>query len=438
MALLHRIARAAPVEAQATLALGTLVLLAYIAGTIARRFHLPRIVGYLGAGLLAVSGPFGVELVQDQTLEKLAPISQGALFLIAFAIGNALTLEGFRGERRATVLRIVTGAMVAPFLAVTVVVLTVSPWFPLTAHQPFRDALLVALALGTVSAVSCPAVIWPVVDDERARGPLPQTMVEVSAVQDVVAAILVVLMLALAFPLGSPGTVTPASAAHTLLALTGAVVAGVTLAVVTAQYLRVIEHQLAWVLVVLALVASQAVRLLGLDAVLMGLAAGVALRAFAAEPSARISRELERCAIPVYVVFFSLAGAGLQLDALNEMWPWILLLVGLRITGLWGGMQWAAGGRAGHPAVRREWGEHGWLGLVSQGGFAVTLAAVFRRAFPEWNVSLQALVVAMIGVQQLAGPICLQWVLRRTDESPREVHDRSTLGSAVLLRGGVQ
>ena len=49
-ALLHRVARAAPIEALATLALGTLVLLAYIAGTIARRFRIPRLVGYLIAG----------------------------------------------------------------------------------------------------------------------------------------------------------------------------------------------------------------------------------------------------------------------------------------------------------------------------------------------------------------------------------------------------
>ena len=449
MALLHRIARAAPVEAQATLALGTLVLLAYIMGNIARRFRISRIVGYLVAGLLAVSGPFGLELVSDQALDKLAPITQGALFLIACAVGNALTIDVFRRERRTTVLRLVTGAMAVPFLAVTLVVLTVSPWFPLTAHQPFRDALLVALALGTVSAVSAPALIWPVMNDENARGPLPLTALEVSVVQDLVAAIMVVLLLAVAVPLGSRGTVTPASATRTLVAIAGSLVAGVALALAVTQYLRVIRDQLAWVLVLLALVASQAVRLLGLDAVLMGLACGVALRRFAAEHSARVSGELQRCAIPVYVVFFSLAGATLQLDALNEMWPWILLLVGLRIAGLWGGMQWAAGsgGRRGNAAVSGEWAELGWLALVGQGGFAVTLAAVFRRAFPEWNVSLEALVLAMIGVQQLAGPICFHWVMK-------EVHDRTTLGTvgpvsstppentagdgAVLLGGSVQ
>jgi hypothetical protein len=47
---------------------------------------------------------------------------------------------------------------------------------------------------------------------------------------------------------------------------------------------------------------------------------------------------------------------------------------------------------------------------------AITLAAMLRRAFPEWNVSLEALVVAMVGVHQLLGPVCFQWALQRTGE----------------------
>jgi hypothetical protein len=59
---------------------------------------------------------------------------------------------------------------------------------------------------------------------------------------------------------------------------------------------------------------------------------------------------------------------------------------------------------------------HGWLGLVSQAGIAIGLAAAARRAFPEWGVSLEALVVVMIGVHEIAGPICFSRALRLTGE----------------------
>ena len=423
LALLQKIARAAggggggPLEAQAVLALGSLTLVAYIAGAIVQRFRLPRIIGYLVAGFVA--GPAWLKLARGPELQALDVISSGALTLIAFAVGNELTLDPLRGARRIALLRIVAGAMAGPFVFVALVVLTVSPWFPLTAHQPFRDALVVALALGTMAAVSSPTLTWAVSSDVGAEGrgpggPLSRAMLDVSVLQDLAAVMLFVVVLALALPLGSGGAVRPGVAVQALLILGGSIVAGIGLGMATTQYLRVIQHHLVWLLVVFAIVAAQLVRLTGMDAALLGLAAGCALRNVAPEHSERVRAELKRCAIPVYVVFFALAGSNLRFDALADMWPWALLLVALRVTGLWGGLRWA--GTGGQGAVSADWINYGWLGLVSQGGLAVTLAAVLRRAFPEWNVTLEALLVAMIGVHQLAGPICFNWVLRRAGE----------------------
>ncbi|HKA57055.1 MAG TPA: hypothetical protein VKD28_00410, partial [Gemmatimonadales bacterium] len=61
-AILQRFARAAgtggplPVEARAALSLGLLLLAAYVAGMLAQRIRLPRIVGYLLAGFVAGPG----------------------------------------------------------------------------------------------------------------------------------------------------------------------------------------------------------------------------------------------------------------------------------------------------------------------------------------------------------------------------------------------
>ncbi len=456
LALLQKIARAAggggggPLEAQAALALGSLTLVAYIAGAIVQRFRLPRIIGYLVAGFVA--GPAWLKLARGPELQALDVISSGALTLIAFAVGNELTLDPLRGERRIALLRIVAGAMAGPFLFVALVVLTVSPWFPLTAHQPFRDALVVALALGTMAAVSSPTLTWAVISDVGAEGrgpggPLSRAMLDVSVLQDLAAVMLFVGVLALALPLGSGGAVRPGVAVQALLILGGSIVAGIGLGVATTQYLRVIQHHLVWLLVVFAIVVAQLVRLTGMDAALLGLAAGCALRNVAPEHSERVRAELKRCAIPVYVVFFALAGSNLRFDALADMWPWALLLVALRVTGLWGGLRWAGtGGRGGAGgAVSADWINYGWLGLVSQGGLAVTLAAVLRRAFPEWNVTLEALLLAMIGVHQLAGPICFNWVLRRAGEVTQSAgmgeanaQDGATVasGDSVVADGG--
>ena len=436
MAVLQRLARsfgAPPPEAQATLALGCVTLAATLTGVIAQRLRVPRIVGYLFAGFVA--GPAWLRIVREPELQALSVISTGALALIAFAAGSELTIDALRAPpRRTALLRIVTGAMALPFAAVVFVVLTISPWFPLTAHQPFRDALVVALALGAMATVSSPTLTWAVITETDATGggPLSRSTLDVTVLQDLSAVLLLIVILAVASPLASSGAVTPGIATQTAVIFAGSIVAGVALAFALAQYLRAIRGSLPLVFVILAFVIAQAVRLLGLDAVLIALAAGCTLRYAAPGQRERVRGELKRCAIPVYVVFFALAGSGLDLGALNDIWPWALLVMGLRLAGLWGGLRWA--GR--HAAVSGVWAEYGWLGLVSQGGLAVTIAAVFRRAFPEWNVSLEALLVAMIGAHQLIGPICFRWVLAHGGEVTREVHDRATSSTIEEPAGG--
>ena len=429
--VLQRLARAAgsPVEARATLTLGLLTVAAYLAGTIVQRFRMPRVVGFLTVGFVA--GPAWLGLVRGDELAVLNAIASGALALIAFAAGGELTLDALRTPQRTTILRLTAGAMAVPFVAVTLVALTVSAWFPLTAHQPFEDALTVALVLGALATVASPAITWAVITDAGASGPMSRTIRDVTVVQNVAAVAVFIVVLAVAGPLASQGAVTPGIAPRALLVLGGSLTAGAALGYAAAQYLRAIQGHLEWVLVVFAFIVSQALRLAGLDPVLVALAAGITLRnvSDARIASERVRAELARCAVPVYVVFFALAGSSLRLAALSQIWPWALLFVGLRAAGLWAGLRWA--GR--HGTIGADLVDYGWLGLISQGGLAITFAAILRRAFPEWNVSLEALAVAMIGMHQLLGPICFQWALRRTGEVTRVegTHGRESAGGST-------
>lgn len=432
-AILQRFARAMgtggqlPVEARATLSLGLLLLAAYVGGTLAQRIRLPRIVGYLLAGFVA--GPAWLGLIRVDELQALSVVSTSALAVLAIAAGSMLTFDAFRGQSRGVLLRVTAGATAIPFLLVAIVTLTVSPWFPLTAHQPFRDALVVALVLGAVAATASPTITWAVIRDVdvQSRGPLSRTVLDVSIVQTLVAAAGVILVLAFASVVASDGAVVPGSAVRALVHLVGSVGTGAALGLALAQYLRPASApgawlagnmRVAWLLLGLAFIIAQIVRLTGLGAVVIGLTAGFTLRSAAPAAHERLNGELERCAVPVNVVFFALAGAALSFNSLDELklWPWAILLVALRINGLRWGLQLAGRSWRGESPVSADVSRYGWLGLVSQGGMAVTLAAVLRSAFPEWNVSLEALLVAMIGCHALVGPICFQWALRRTGE----------------------
>jgi Kef-type K+ transport system membrane component KefB len=433
MTVLRRLARAGggPLEARATLALGFLILAAYFGGEIARRFRLPRITGYLLTGL--VLGPPWLGVVRDAEVQALRVIATGAVALVAFAAGNELRLSALRTNFHGT-LRLAVAAIAFPFVAVTLVVVSVGAWFPLTAHQPFRDTVTVALVLGAIAAVSSPIVTWGVISDSGARSALSRRIFHVTVLQDTMAIVFLVLLLALAQPLASSGAVTWGITTNAVLHFAGSLAAGALLGMGIADYAKVIRARAHTTLVLLAAAffVAQAVRLLELEPVLIGLAAGCALANTAQTASEQVKVALEQCMLPVYIVFFALAGMDLRLDTLGALWPWVLLLVGLRITGLRVGFRWA--GRDSAAAV-----SSGWLGMVSQGALAISLAAVLRRAFPEWGITLESLILAMIGVHLIAGPICFQWVLRRAGDITEGTHgaEHGEVGGAgaTLVRG---
>ncbi len=431
MALFHVLTRAAPLEARATLALGFLLLAAHLGGELAKRFRLPRITGFLFTGF--VVGPAWLGLVRADEIAALHFIADGAVALIAFAAGSELTFERLR-QGRATLAWMSAGTIVFPFAIVAAVVLSVYPWFPLTVHQPFGDAVAVALVLGAIAAASSPAVTLALMDELGARGPFARSVLDVTIAKDVAVLVVFALVLANGRALASAGSLDAAVAWTTLVRLPGSLAAGGALGYAVAQYLKVVRRDTPLFLVAVAFFTAQIARLLTLEIMLIALAAGFVMQNFSRIEAERLRGEMQRGALPVSMVFFALAGAAIQVGVLAELWPWIVLLVCLRALALRLGTAWA--GRA--PAVPPALARHGWLGLISQAGVTLGLASVARRAFPEWGVSFEALVVAMVGVHEVAGPICFRRGLRLAGELSEGEHvtEPAAAPDPAPLRGG--
>src|SRR3989454_9969487 len=127
MALFHRVTAGAPLEARAALALGFLLLVAYLGGEIARRVRLPRLTGYLLVGFAV--GPAWLGLVQREEVDALRFIEEAAVALIGLAAGSELTLDALR-RGRGGVARPASRAIGFPLPAVSLAVLSASPGVP--------------------------------------------------------------------------------------------------------------------------------------------------------------------------------------------------------------------------------------------------------------------------------------------------------------------
>lgn len=145
------------------------------------------------------------------------------------------------------------------------------------------------------------------------------------------------------------------------------------------------------------------------EVTLAALIAGIGLARFDGETAGVLRGRFDVHAGALAAGAFALLGVRLDAASLIELWPWVLLLAGLRAVGLYWGGRWAARG----PLVTGDLARSGWLGLISQAGVGLLLAAAGRRAFPEWGVSFEGLAVALVALHAVVGPISLRRALER-------------------------
>jgi Kef-type K+ transport system membrane component KefB len=145
------------------------------------------------------------------------------------------------------------------------------------------------------------------------------------------------------------------------------------------------------------------------EVTLAALVAGLVLARWDDASADALRRHFDARGIVLAAAAFALVGVGWDIAVLARLWPWVLLLAAVRAAGLYWGGRWATRG----SLVTEVLAQQGWLSLISQAGVGLLLAAVGRRAFPEWGVSFEALAVALVAVHATVGPICLRWALAR-------------------------
>jgi len=219
-------------------------------------------------------------------------------------------------------------------------------------------------------------------------------------------------VLVLARPLASAGALHPTAFGEPLLGLGASALAGVLLAWFAGGYRRMLGAEPGVFLVGLGFGAAAAGWLGGAEVTLTALVAGLWLARSDHDTAELLRGRFDtRGGTALAAVAFTVVGARFDVKSLPELWPWLLLLGALRAAGLYWGGQWA--GRGGGGPVTDALARDGGLGLISQAGLGVFLAAAGRRAFPEWGVSFESFAAGLVALHAVVGPICLRQVMAR-------------------------
>jgi Kef-type K+ transport system membrane component KefB len=129
----------------------------------------------------------------------------------------------------------------------------------------------------------------------------------------------------------------------------------------------------------------------------------------------RFLKYIEQTGSIVYVVFFAIAGADLDLPLLRALWPVALLLAGTRALVTWVAAR-TASRLARDSALLTRWA---WSGLVSQAGLTLGLTVIIAREFPNVGTPFRALGIAAVALNEMIGPVIFKFALDRTGETSR-------------------
>lgn len=423
------------------LAVGFVVLASHTFGELVEAVKLPHITGYLLAGLVlgasfahAMHGipwlspyllpPFDNGLLNHEVLAQLGLLDTLALALICLTAGGELKIEALR-KGFARILTIMATHLTTVFCGVVLLFVAISGPIPFLVFEPIAGlGMGTVLALGAVLAsvmiATSPSATIAIINSVRAQGPVTSNVLPVVVAKDLV--VVVAFSAATSVAVGwMPDAGDSGSFLAALVNIGASLVLGVVLGGAIHLYLTYIGAEVLLFIVGMVYAAAEAATALTHivhphghpELALVFIAAGFTMANFSTRGDELI-HQVERLSTPVYVLFFTMAGAKLHLEDLVTTGKFAALLVGTRIAMLYVGVRFGATLSGADEKTRK----YAWMGFVSQAGLSLTLAGSIQATFPGTvGDGMFSLVLASVALNEVLGPVMLQMALSLAGET---------------------
>jgi len=400
-------------EKGTSIALGFILIFAFLFGKQINRLKLPQITGFILAGILC--GPYILKFLNATQVKDLQLLDGLALSLIALTAGGEMQIGRLKGQIKSITSLVIfqTVTIISGFLLFG---LLGRQFFPFFANLTVLQAAAAALLMGTLATATSPSSTIAIITETKSKGKFTDLVLSVAVVKDFV----VILLFALFLSLSKPVFFTEQGFDIGLLTqilreVGGSVVLGLIVGGGIILYLKYINREMTIFVLSVAFFTYQISHNYGYHPLLICLVAGFIVENFSPHGD-RFIQAIEKTSLPVYVVFFAISGASLNFDALQSSWLLALICV------FWRGLLKFIGTFAGASAVKEERTVRtlSWAGFISQAGVALGLAIMVEETFPHWRGVFLSLVLAIIAINQIIGPVLLQKLLLKVREVGRK------------------
>lgn len=397
---------------------------------VVKPLKLPAVTGYLIAGLLIgpfVLGRLGVEGIGFTSLsavEVLKPISEVALGFIAFAIGNEFRLTQLKAIGRQATIIAVFQALSATFLVDLVL-------FGLHLLMPDKITMPVVLTLGAIATATAPAATLMVVNQYKAKGPLVDLLLPIVALDDAVGLVVFAISIGIAKSLQGGGTISLISVlVNPMIEVILSIGLGALLGVIYTfieQFFHSRSKRLCVAITFVILAVSLSMLQftipgteleIGFSSLLVCMMLGTVFCNICPS-SEELMAKTDRWTAPLFVLFFVISGAELDLNVFRDL---TVVLLGVayilaRSAGKIGGAAISSRFTKCPPQVQK------WLGitLLPQAGVALGMSITVAEQLGQDGTIIRSIVLFSVLIYELVGPLLTKIALTKAgDIHPKE------------------
>lgn len=397
------------------LSIGILIFTGYILGEIVEKASLPKISGYIIAGIILNPYLFGI--MSEQFVEHTDPLITVSLSLITFSIGGSLSYQKIKKTGKTMIFLTLFEAFGA-FIMVFLVIAT-GMYFFLNIFAALNMIIAVSLILASLAAPTDPSATLAVIHEYKADGVVSSSMLEIAAFDDVIGIIIYTLVSAFSTVLLGQGTfqIMPILA-ELGSGIGGAVLVGGMVGLLFYVMAKIFKKQSEGSLIVitlgLVLLTYGISEYFHFESLLSTMILGVVV--INSNPfSDKIFRLIERYTDElIFVIFFSLSGLHLQLSSIQGSFLIILFYILARMIGKFLGIFTGSSILNADPQVKK----YAAGGLIPQGGIVIGLALLLTRepAFKESAAIVIGIVIGAALIHEIFGPVLSRVSLKRAGE----------------------
>ena len=395
------------------LAFGFVLLSALFAGRLCVPLRTPQLTGYLLAGVIA--GPSVMGLLTGDMVKDLSLINGVAICLIALTAGGELNIQRMKPLMK-SIQAMTFWAVIGATLVLTATLMAMRPWIPWLADLELLPCFALSATIAVTLASQSPAVVMALLAETEADGPVSRITLGLVVIADLVVIVLYALASSATQALLGEGADPWHTAGMVAWELLGSMAVGVLVGMVLGLYINNVGRSVSLFVLTVCVVLAEAGKRAHLDPLIIALAAGLYIENATKIDASKLIHDIEGASLPVFLVFFAVAGASLDLVALWAVAVPAAVLAVVRGAALWGGTKIAARRTDAGEQVEK-WT---WAGLLPQAGLALALALIMQRTFGALGDKISVLVLAVVAINQLVGPVLMRVGLVRSGEVGRK------------------